>query len=757
MNTQSAHCDYCGLPIPPTIWRGNNRPDSHQTVSPEYCCFGCRLAAAVTRERGERGSARGMLTRLGVSLFCAMNVMAFTMALWTGDFYGDSATTAGGAALSESLSGLFRYLCLLFSLPVLLLLGVPLAVNAWDGLRNRRLSTDLLLVVGVLAAYGYSAVSVFRNAGPVYFEVGCVVLVLVTLGRWLEANGRVQAGAALDELQKLLPENVRVLADDTEVLTPALSLMPGHHVRVLPGERFPTDGRLLNQPVSVDQQVLTGESWPIVKEPGELLLGGSLNLDAEAIMNVTASPQAGTLSRLIAAVREAREARGWYQRLADRLSAWFFPAIVLIAISAGMFHGLRSGWDHGGLTALAVILIACPCALGLATPLAMWSALGHAARYQVLFRSGEALERLAQVKVILFDKTGTLTSGHSRIVRFAAAAGCDPELVRLAATMLAAGSTHPISRAILAGSEMVDEIPRAEQVRSHPGRGISGICRWFAGESEVRLGNLKWLTQEKERLPIELEQITSKASHSGQPLAGIAWGGMVRGVFLFAEELRPEAAEALQACRDTGCEIAVLTGDHAGRGRHLAGDLLVRVLAELLPEDKVTAVKLARFEFGPVAFVGDGVNDAPALAASDVGIALGCGADVSRESAAVCLLGNDLSRVAWSVHFARRVIRTIRRNLLWAFSYNLVGVALAASGHLNPAFAALLMVASSLLVVTAALRIGSRAGDSQAELPKQQLTVVKTEATAPQSSTNAATAPMTAIPASHLPVSDKSS
>lgn len=708
MSSDTASCDYCGLPIPESIWSRPRSGDIQDTAkSPEYCCFGCRLAATVTRERGEKGSARGLLTRIGLSLFCAMNVMAFTMALWTGDFYDSSAVVGNGALLSETLSGMFRYLCLLFSLPVLILLGVPMAINAVECLRQRRFSTDLLLVVGVVAAYGYSAISVVQNSGPVYFEVGCVVLVLVTLGRWLEANGRVQADAALDELQKLLPDRVRVLLGNTEVMTPVLDLTVGQRVRVLPGERFPTDGQLSNQSVSVDQQVITGESWPVVKEPGDSLLGGTLNLDAEAIMTVTASPQEGTLARLIEAVRKAREARGWYQRLSDRVSAWFFPAIATIAVIVGIGHGVRSGWDQGSLAALAVILIACPCALGLATPLAMWTALGHAARNQVLFRSGESLERLAQVKAILFDKTGTLTSGQPHIASFTAAAGMDPQLVREAAALLSNGSSHPLSRAIVSGVETVDGTLRAEQIRQHPGRGVSGYCPWFAGHDAVQLGSIKWLRESGQRVPHELEPTIERANQIGHPLAGIGWGGMIRGIFLFAEELRPETADAISDCRAAGCEIAVLTGDHAGRAGQLASILRVHVQSELLPEDKVVAVKQARQVYGSVAFVGDGINDAPALAASDVGIALGCGADVSRESAAVCLLGNDLQRVAWSIQFARRALKTIRRNLLWAFAYNFIGIALAASGQLNPALAALLMVASSLLVITSALRMTS--------------------------------------------------
>ena len=398
-----AGCHYCHLPIP-----GGSTGDE-----PAYCCVGCRLAADITGASAGSASVNGTLARLGLAIFLSINVMMFTMALWTNDLY--DARAAGSGPLAATLADLFRYLCLVMSLPVLFLLGGPLVDNALRTRRRDLAAADLLILIGVAASFAYSAISVFRGAGHVYFEVGCAVLIAVTFGRWLEATGKLKTTAALDALEKLLPgEARRVTRDGSQQLVPLDELRVGDCLRVRSGERFATDARIVDGYAEVDEQLLTGESRLAEKRAGDDVLGGSLNVDGEVLVEITAPARSGSLARLVALVRQARESQGRYQRLADRVAAWFLSVVIVLAVAVFFAHAWHAGFERGLMASLAVLLIACPCALGVATPMAVWNALATASRAGVLFRNGESLERLATVRAVRFDKTGTLTTGAPR-------------------------------------------------------------------------------------------------------------------------------------------------------------------------------------------------------------------------------------------------------------------------------------------------------------------------------------------------------
>jgi len=705
-------CAYCGLPLGGGWW-GTSK--SAAAMEPDYCCFGCRFAAAVRHERGAAGEIQWTLWRLGLAIFFTMNVMVFSLELWAQDLYQGGATGAG--SLVEPWRDVFRYLCLLLALPVLGLLGAPLAENAWRNLRDGRPATELLLLAGVAASYVFSAVSVFRGQGHLYFEVGCAVLVMVTLGRWLEAMGKLRTTDALDALEKLLPEQVRLVRDGLEQETPLALVTIGDRVRVQAGERFGVDGRIVRGLAAVDQQIISGESRPVVKEPGDKVFAGTLDLDGDLLVETTAAAGAGALERLIDAVQRARLAKGHYQRLADCVAAWFLPIIALLALVALAWHWRQDGFDTGLMAAMSVVLIACPCALGLATPMAVWAALGRASQAQVLFRSGEALERLARVRAIAFDKTGTLTSGDAVVDQFVVDAEdatvglSNVEDVLACATSVAAGSTHGLSRAIGTFADGRVIVPEAARIRAIPGRGLR--AEFTHRDADVWLGNERLMEESHLAISPLLRRVLQRAHDDGQPLVCVGWQGRVRAVFTFREELRPAAVAALARCRQAGLHVAVLTGDHMACGAALGAQLNVPVEAELLPEGKVAALARLRARHGAVAMVGDGINDAPALAAADVGIALGCGADLSRESADVCLLGNDLDGVLGAVLLAQRTVRVIRQNLFWSFAYNALGIGLALSGWLNPIWAAVAMVVSSLLVVTNSLRLASNPTDAK--------------------------------------------
>ncbi|MCE9607718.1 MAG: heavy metal translocating P-type ATPase [Planctomycetia bacterium] len=702
--TPSVYCDHCGLPVPGRLAEDIGDPTS-KIAEPKYCCFGCRFAADMALDKTGERDGTGAFFRLALCIFLSLNVMVFTMLLWTQDVYDPEKT---GVPSAVSLWAVSRYLCMLFSLPVLYLLGLPVAEEAWKSLRRGAPSTDLLLIVGTVAAFAYSIVSTVRSEGPVYYEVGCAVLVLVTIGRWLEARGKQEATTALDSLEKLLPAIVHRREAGELIDVPLDTVSIGDRLFVRAGERIPTDGRIVSGLASIDTQLLTGESRPQVVETGDPVIGGTLNLDGGLTIEATAEPRGGTLERLLECIRTARMHKGRYQRLADRIAAAFLPVVVVVAIGTFAYHTVYSGLDQGLLAALAVVLIACPCALGLATPMAVWAAMGTAAQAQVLFRHGEALERLAETRVLAFDKTGTLTDGCPTVDRFVIREGTDGDelLARIASAV--ATSNHEFSQAVrrycLAHGSKTGA---ACETQTLPGRGL--VASFRNVDDMLYLGSLRMMQEHGFAPSPSIHEAIRVMSDEGLSLVCVARHLTVCGVFGLREELRSNAREAIAESRMLGCLITVLSGDHAERGRALSRLLDVDVKAELLPADKLDAVHELRLAFGPTVMIGDGINDAPALSAADVGIALGCGADVSRQSADICLLGNDLSRIPWAIRLSRQTVRIVRQNLFWSFFYNAFGVGLAATGWLNPVWAAAAMAISGLTVVANSLRLAPQA------------------------------------------------
>ncbi len=724
-------CRYCGLPISPGLFSRTRSPENPSEIAATgsdgvadassgerasgedaaYCCFGCRFAAAVAAEGGEEGQNRWTLTRLGLAIFFSMNVMVLTMALWSRDVYADqeSVQTTTASAMYE----LLRFGCLLFSCPVLLMLGQPILEQSWYSLRRGQITMDWLLVAGVVASFVYSALALWTGAPHVYFEVGCMVLVFVTLGRWLEATGKLRTTQAVRSLQRLLPSTARlcIAAGETED-RPLDQVRIGEVIRILPGERIPLDGTVERSRATIDQQLITGESQPVVREQGDRLFAGSLNLDGDLFLRVDAPSSSGTLQRLVELVTAALASKSHEQRLADRVTAWFVPLVGVISVGTFALALHNHGWHDAIMASLAVVLIACPCALGIATPMAFWAALGTACRKQVLFRNGDALSRLASIQAICFDKTGTLTSGDVEVEQLLVEPSTDRDSLFLLANQLAAASNHPLSRAIVGYVRRATEGTEAdashrqaielEEVQSIAGRGICGTHR-VSGQ-RVFLGNLTYLEQSGLVPSAVLPSTESNAAHL---LAYIGWDGKVRGVFQFRETLRDEVRATLESLRQMGVQATILTGDHQARAKLLSDQLQVPVIAELLPHEKLEELQKLRAQYGHIAMVGDGVNDAPALAAADVGMAMGCGADVSRDAADVCLLGNDLARIPWAIEWARQTRRTVRQNLFWAFGYNAVGVSLAIYGWLSPIVAAIAMVGSSLFVISNSLRLAS--------------------------------------------------
>ena len=636
--------------------------------------------------------------------------MVLTLAMWA--YAGN--VSADHAQMAHSLSEVFRFACLLLSFPVLILLGRPLLEQALESLKQFRVTSDLLIVSGVFASFAYSVISVWRGEGEIYFEVGCMILVFVTLGRWLEATGKLQSTAALNQLTKLLPDQVTLLTCNGErnrISRDTLNV--GDDLIVAAGRRIPVDGRIVSGQTNVDEQIVTGESWPVEKRVGDQVVGGTLCLDGEIVVRMELPAEEGTLPRLVRAVELARLEQGEYQKLADRIAQVFVVLTLLLATSVFVFHALVTGLMAGLLAALSVVLIACPCALGIATPMAIWAAIGAAAQRGIVFNKTSALEKLARVKAFRFDKTGTLTTGSPQVNRLVTDGQTDRTELERRAYLFARSSDHLFSQAVVDwiaehDAVAIRAVTSSQAVSSLAGKGLYGIVD---GEFQpTALGNRKLMEDFEFEFPPSLELAFERAQQKGHPCVLLGWGGLVRGFFIMEESIRDSAANTLLELSELGIDQAVLTGDTELSAARLATRFSIPLLANLSPEEKQAEIRHAKSQHEMVAFVGDGINDSIALTSADVGICLGCGADVSREAADICLVSDELQQVPWLLELSQATVQTMRTNLFWAFAYNSVGMLIAATGWLHPAVAAVLMVGSSLFVITNSLRLRARFG-----------------------------------------------
>ncbi len=678
-------CVHCGLPV----------ADRGKTDEPQYCCVGCRFAASLFQASDGDSLTTPAFTRLGLAVFFAMNVMVFTLALWTQDIYGPAEKEA-----AQALQEVFRYLCLLFSLPVFFLLAGPLLDEAALAVRCRRISSDLLLAVGVAASFIYSLVTLISGTGHVYFEVACMVLVAVTLGRFFEATGKAQTTKALRGLEKLLPDHVQAVRGETEVQIPVEELVTNDVIRVLAGGRVAVDGTVVSGRASVDQQVVTGESWPLTLAEGDRVLAGSLNLDGDLLIKIDHPPGESAVDHLVKTVTEAAGQPERWGKLADRVIKWFLPAVAIVSLGTLGFHTLNGELAAGLMAALSVVVVACPCALALATPLAVWAAVGRAARHGIVIRNPDMLSRMCEIRTYCFDKTGTLTTGQPRLSQIVSGDAGQRSTIKHVAASIARASNHRVSVALRSVHQ--GEAMQVSQVHDVSGRGVSAFVDQI--QSMAFLGSYQFLTDHGQQVPDDLRAEIDKHRSPAFMMTYIGWGGRMRAAFMLSEELREEVEEVIGTIKRRGRRLMVLTGDEAARGDALADQLGVPVRSQQLPDDKVQAIQeIASSE--RVAMIGDGINDAAALAMADVGIALGCGADISRHTADVCLLGDDLRQLFRLETISQQAIHTIRKNLVCSLIYNVVAIPIAAMGMLNPIIAAIAMAVSSAMVVGSSLRL----------------------------------------------------
>ncbi|HET8731058.1 MAG TPA: heavy metal translocating P-type ATPase [Moraxellaceae bacterium] len=599
----------------------------------------------------------------------------------------------------------------LLATPVQFLSGARFYRSGWRALRARSGNMDLLVALGTSAAYGlsvYVVVSAQAAHAPLYFESSAIVITLVLLGKWLESRARQQTSEAIRALRALRPDIARVRRDGIEVDVPIVTLQVGDTVAVRPGERVPADGVIVEGRSLVDESMLTGESRAVLREVGGNVVGGSISTDGLLVVNIAAVGTETLLARIIRLVEDAQAAKAPIQRLVDRVSSVFVPVVMGIAAVTFILWWL-SGAPVGAalINAVSVLVIACPCALGLATPTAIMAGTGVAARHGILIRDAEALEMTHRVRTVAFDKTGTLTLGRPEVVAVEGRSTGDALLAIVAA--LQEGSDHPLARAVrLARAEGAALV--LSDARTLPGRGITGLVNGVP----YLFGNRPLMDERG----VDITAFGRRAAAleaEGCTVSWLAASGErdVLGFVAFRDQIRPEAAEAVARLRAMGIGTVMVTGDNAGSARTVARQVGIdRVVAEVLPDEKAREIARLR-EQGMTAMVGDGINDAPALAAADVSMAMSDGTDVAMQTARITLMRGNLLLVADAVDISRRTWRKIRQNLFWAFAYNLVGLPLAALGYLNPVIAGAAMAFSSVSVVTNALMLRNwRPGDT---------------------------------------------
>ncbi|MFI9343735.1 heavy metal translocating P-type ATPase [Streptomyces sp. NPDC052773] len=618
----------------------------------------------------------------------------------------------------------WQWLSLTLAAPVVTYAAWPFHRAAWTNARHGAATMDTLISVGTSAAFLWSLWALFLGtagtpgmthpfeltiarsdgSGNIYLEAAAGVTAFILAGRYFEARSKRKAGAALRALMELGAKDVTVLRGGTEVRVPVGELKAGDRFVVRPGEKIATDGTVVEGSSAVDASMLTGESVPVEVGVGDFVTGATVNAGGRLVVEATRIGADTQLARMAKLVEDAQNGKAAAQRLADRISGVFVPVVIALALGTlGFWLGNGAGLTAAFTAAVAVLIIACPCALGLATPTALLVGTGRGAQLGILIKGPEVLESTRKVDTVVLDKTGTVTTGRMTLLAVHTADSTDEDEVLRLAGALENASEHPIARAVAAGAaERIGALPVPEDFANVPGLGVQGVVEGHA----VLVGREKLLAEWAMSLPVELERAKAEAEAAGRTAIAVAWDGEARAVLEVADAVKDTSAEAVRRLRALGLRPVLLTGDNQAVAEAVAAEVGIdEVIAEVLPEDKVAVVKRLQAEGRTVAMVGDGVNDAAALAQADLGLAMGTGTDAAIEAGDLTLVRGDLRAAADAIRLSRRTLGTIKSNLFWAFAYNVAALPLAAAGLLNPMIAGAAMAFSSVFVVSNSLRL----------------------------------------------------
>ncbi|MBV6396743.1 MAG: putative copper-importing P-type ATPase A [Anaerolineales bacterium] len=651
--------------------------------------------AALPNEK-PRDEEESFYTRLLIGGVMVLHDMIVGAGIYAREIFGWQT------AASEPLVHFFQVMMLVSSIPVLVLLGLPILRAGYASLLRGQPNLHTLIAIGSFSAFALSIRNLAAGHGGLYFDTATMLIFLVSVGRWLEMQAHKSSSQAVTKLLEQIPGTASVVTDTGDQTVSVAELRAGQRIRVRPGERFPVDGLAARGEGDVDESLLTGEPNPVTRREGGTVRAGTINLDGSFEVIATAVGEATVAGQIGRLLHEALWARSPLERMADTLSAWMTPLALALATIAFLIWNYIDGAEKGLLVALSVLLIACPCALGLATPLTLWLSLGRAAKSGAILRSTAALEQLAKVDNVFFDKTGTLSQLPMKVQGIASdqLSVISDQLFLQVVASIENESEHPLAKAIVeyAKSQNI-ELLKPESFKSIPAMGVIAQSSIVNRQSSIAIGSSRLMQSQNLVIPETIIHQSEAWKNAGLVVVYAGWDGQVRGIIGLGETVRAEAREVVSQLQARGLAPSVLTGDESSAGGRWQKLLGIPVHAALTPDEKMN--RLAEH----AAMVGDGINDGPALAAATVGIAMNHGADVARTAADILLMRDDLKAIPWLFDLARAAMKRVKQNLGWAFVYNIIGIGLAMAGLLQPVFAAFAMVASSIFVTTNAMKM----------------------------------------------------